>query len=448
MRQRVVGIGFAVLLLGAAVPARAQFSFDARRIGMAGLNLTRGGELRRYNAAYRSVPARVGGGQAKLTIPIPLGLIQFFHDHPISKLGDDPLFNQDSAGFNPVEVANLLLNLPLFYEVKKAPTPTNDVEFTVGKDSLIVNLGRTQVLVPSGEFGFGGSSRLMDFGFGAMGFRVGVMGFLHEEVGLTLNDSLRAFLKEAHPAHATIPYGVLNEVIAEAGFAPSLSFSGRIAGDSTRGLYLGLAAHYYLGVAYGQASGSASFRPGSPIFSTTNLGLNVNDTVHYSKAGNSLGHGVGGDVGVVWISGPLELGLGVNDIGATLTWSDVRVERETYSSATDSFVTVPIANHVQAKTKLPVSYIANVAFSVGATTVGANLLDTGRGTTVHVGGEQRLGPLTLRSGIARDQRKKLQFGWGGGLRFGFLSLDVGFWTHSNALSDQRAITMATSVSIY
>jgi len=50
--------------------------------------------------------------------------------------------------------------------------------------------------------------------------------------------------------------------------------------------------------------------------------------------------------------------------------------------------------------------------------------------------------------VSRDQRKKMQFGFGGGLRFGPLGLDVGFFTHSNSLSTQRAVTMATAISIY
>src|SRR5256884_6749770 len=37
----------------------------------------------------------------------------------------------------------------------------------------------------------------------------------------------------------------------------------------------------------------------------------------YSKPGNTLGHGIGADIGVAWVSGPIEIGFGVNDIGAT-----------------------------------------------------------------------------------------------------------------------------------
>jgi len=50
--------------------------------------------------------------------------------------------------------------------------------------------------------------------------------------------------------------------------------------------------------------------------------------------------------------------------------------------------------------------------------------------------------------VARDERKRVEFGWGGGVRLGPLGLDVGFWTHTNSLSNERAVTMATSVSIY
>src|SRR5438034_8401858 len=48
----------------------------------------------------------------------------------------------------------------------------------------------------------------------------------------------------------------------------------------------------------------------------------------YSKPGNTLGHGIGADIGVAWVSGPIEIGFGVNDIGATITWPDTRRSEE------------------------------------------------------------------------------------------------------------------------
>jgi hypothetical protein len=155
------------------------------------------------------------------------------------------------------------------------------------------------------------------------------------------------------------------------------------------------------------------------------------------------------------VTGPIEVGVGVNDIGATITWPDTRRDSAFYRDSTVArngpsvrYSTPLLPYHIETKTKLPVSYLVNLAYTVGKTTLGADVLNSGRGTTVHVGGEQRVGVIVLRGGVARDQRKRMEFGWGGGLRFGGLGLDVGFWTHTNSLSNQRSITMATSLSIY
>ena len=447
MRIPFVSVGLLVLVGGGAGVAGAQgWATDARRIGLGGLGLDQG-SLRRYNAAYRAVPGRAGQrGRPKLTIPIPLGLIQFFHDHPISHITKDPAFNTDSAGFNPVELLNTFLNPPLFLEVKQAPTPTNDVVLGIGKDSLRVDLGQTARLVPEDQFGIGGSSRPLDPGVSIKGVRVGVMGWVHDEVGLQLGDKLLGFLRDSVPADTNTRYNVLGDAVLEAGFAPTVAYAGRIAGDNTTGLYIGGALHYYVGLAYARVSGDGGFTTGDSIFGgATPVKPDARALTQYSKFGNSFGHGVGADLGLAVVTGPIELGVGVNDIGATITWPDTRVDSALYR---DSSFSKPVANHIETKTKLPVSYLVNLAYTVGKTTLGADVLNTGRGTTVHVGGEQRVGVIVLRGGVARDQRKRMEFGWGGGLRFGGLGLDVGFWTHTNSLSNQRGITMATSLSIY
>ncbi len=447
MRIPFVSVGLLVLVGGGAGVAGAQgWATDARRIGLGGLGLDQG-SLRRYNAAYRAVPGRAGQrGRPKLTIPIPLGLIQFFHDHPISHITKDPAFNTDSAGFNPVELLNTFLNPPLFLEVKQAPTPTNDVVLGIGKDSLRVDLGQTAKLVPEDQFGIGGSSRPLDPGVSIKGVRVGVMGWVHDEVGLQLGDKLLGFLRDSVPADTNTRYNVLGDAVLEAGFAPTVAYAGRIAGDNTTGLYIGGALHYYVGLAYARVSGDGGFTTGDSIFGgATPVKPDARALTQYSKFGNSFGHGVGADLGLAVVTGPIELGVGVNDIGATITWPDTRVDSALYR---DSSFSKPVANHIETKTKLPVSYLVNLAYTVGKTTLGADVLNTGRGTTVHVGGEQRVGVIVLRGGVARDQRKRMEFGWGGGLRFGGLGLDVGFWTHTNSLSNQRGITMATSLSIY
>jgi hypothetical protein len=315
-----------------------------------------------------------------------------------------------------------------------------------------VDLGKAQVLIPDDEFGIGGSGRPLGFGFGVHGVHIGVGGFVQDKIGFALNDSLRAFLKDAHPAAHRTAYDVLTDGVVQGGFAPELGFAERIYGNDDRGLYLGGTVRYYQGVAYTSASGPAGFVTGDTVFQGNNpVTPDLNLTIAYSKFGNAFGHGTGGDVGVVWVAGPFEAGIGVNDLGARLTWSDTRIERWTIDTTggRDTLVKALVANHVESHTRLPVSYVANVAYVMpGGTTVGADVLDKGRGTVLHVGAEQRLGMLALRGGVARDERKKVQFGWGGGIRLGALGLDVGFWTHSHSFSNVRGITMASSITVY
>jgi hypothetical protein len=454
VRTGVVAVALALLVLAPLLPqsASAQFSFDARRYGMGGVSLSRDGNARRFNPAYRALKTNSQTtGTPKFSIPVPLGLIRFFKDHPISQLSSDPMFDPKSTSFNPFELTNLIFNPPIFYEVKKSPAPTNNVEFTIGKNQLILNLGGSRVLIPEQNFGLGSSSRLFDAGAGYGGFHFGVMGFLQYDVSFTLDSALRRALTDTvtgvRPGDTL---SLLSNAVAQAGLAPTVSFAGRLThGEDPAtedGLYIGGAVHYYLGATFGQLTGPAQILVGNPIFGTTPA-AGINDTLRTSNQHN--GHGVGGDVGLVWVSGPFEVGVGANDIGAELTWSDTKLQHVSYVSTTGKLVTSIDTNHVEWKTKLPITYIANAALRMGTgTTVGGDVVNSGRGTVIHVGVEQRTGPFAIRGGVSRDQRKKMQFGFGGGLRFGPIGFDVGFFTHSNSLSPQRAITMATAISIY
>jgi len=431
----------AVWLLAGAPSARAQLSTDARRTGMAGVSLNRDGALGRFNPAYAAVPAREGRS-AKLTIPIPLGLFQV--------LKDSTAFDFDSSYFNPIALANYILHPPIFLEIKKVPTPTNDVEFTIGRNALLVDLGSAAQLVPTDRFGFGGESRLMDIGPTFKGVHVGVVVWEDHGVGFQLDSTLLGFLRQQDSARTKTKYLSTGDGTVQGGFAPTLGYAGRLWGDSTRGIYIGAAVHYYLGVAYGSIRGTAGIITGDTLFAGPNpVTPAVDARVQYSKAGHSFGHGFGTDVGFVYASGPVEIGLGVNDIGATLTWSDTRVDSLFFRSDSNDFASIQIANHISGKTRLPITYVANASLDLGTnTTAGAMVLNNGRGTSVQLGVEQRVGPLVLRGGVARDQRKRVQLGWGTGLRFGAFSLDVGFATHSGSLSTVRGITMGTSISIY
>jgi hypothetical protein len=450
--NRVILWAVVLLLVAVGREAAGQFSTDARTVGMGGLHLSRGSGLDRYNPAYRGMPERSsapGSREAKVTIPIPLGLIDFFKEHPIGDFGNDPLFDPKNPSFNPLTTLDVILRPPLFLEVKKIKPVENNWEFTIGKNELIVDLGATQRAIPADAIGIASTGRLMDVGFGFKGARVGVMGWMRYEVNVEAGDTLLAFLKEAAPAQPNTRYNLLGDVTAQSGVSPYLGWAGRIAGQEDRGLFVGATLRYYMGFAYGTSQIDGGFITGDTIFSSaTPVAPDLTANTSYSRWGNSLGTGIGGDLGFVMVSGPLELGIGFTDIGATLTWKETRIERTVYDTAADAFATTLISPQAETKSKLPLGYLANVTYTVGDVAFGANVQTVGKRTSLHVGAEKRLGPMALRGGVARDQRKKLQFGFGGGVRFGPVGLDVGFWTHSTALSDQRGITMATSLSIY
>ena len=441
-------LALVILVAGAARPADAQgLLTGARRIGIGGLSIDRTGNLRRYNAAYRAVPARVGQpSEPKLTIPIPLGLVRFFRDHPLLRLDEDPTFNPNSPGFNAVEIVNFALNPPLLYDLSKAPAPTHDAIFTSGRDWFLVDLGEAPKLVPEDPYEIGGTIRPLDPGFGIGGLRVSVMGWAHDDVRLSLGNTMRGFLRDADPLQSNTRYSLLGDATLEFGFAPTVGFAGRLVGNATAGLYVGGAFHYYLGVGYAQLTSDGGLTTGNTIVRGPNPATaDARGLIQYAKPGQAFGHGTGGDVGAVLVAGPIEIGVGVNDLGATIIWPDTRRDSVFYRGSGSSRL---VANHLQAKTTLPVSYLANVTCTLGSTTLGADALNGGRGTTVHVGGEHRISVLALRGGVARDPRRRFEFGYGAGLRLGTFSIDAGAWTHTNALSSERAVTMVTSLSIY
>src|SRR5207248_7271864 len=135
-----------------------------------------------------------------------------------------------------------------------------------GRDPLRVHLDQTATPVPEDQFGSGGWSRRLDAGVARKGVRAGVMGGVHDGGGLQLGDNLLGSLRDSVPADTNTRYNVLGDAVLEAGFAPTVAYARRIAGDNTTGLYVGGALHYYVGLAYARVSGDGGFTTGDSTF--------------------------------------------------------------------------------------------------------------------------------------------------------------------------------------
>ncbi|MGH9260452.1 MAG: hypothetical protein ACRD08_11235, partial [Acidimicrobiales bacterium] len=151
----------------------------------------------------------------------------------------------------------------------------------------------------------------------------------------------------------------------------------------------------------------------------------------------------------VWVSGPFEIGLGATDIGATLTWPETRIERAVWDTTLDEIVTTPIATSTETETEIPMAWVANLAYQAGErSTIGAQLINTTRGTRLGIGVEQRMGMVALRGGVVRDQLKKSQFSGGIGFRFGSVGLDIAITSYAGGITGERAVALGSSISIY
>src|SRR3989442_12613890 len=157
------------------------------------------------------------------------------------------------------------------------------------------------------------------------------MGWLHDDIGFTLGDTLLGFLRDSQPARPRTRYSILGDGTLETGFAPSVGYAGRIAGDTATALYLGGALHYYVGLAYGHVTGDGGFTTGDSIFTgPTPVKPDARAITTYSKFGNSVGHGIGGDIGVALMTGPHVVDAGVPALVATATTSPTRVGTSLY----------------------------------------------------------------------------------------------------------------------
>src|SRR5256885_14649503 len=114
-------------------------------------------------------------------------------------------------------------------------------------------------------------------------------------------------------ADTNLRYNVVGDALLETGFAPTVAYAGRIAGDNTTGLYVGGAVHYYVGLAYARVSGDGGFTTGDSIFGgPPPVEPDARALPQDSQFGNTFGPGIGADVGIALVAGPIERGVGAD----------------------------------------------------------------------------------------------------------------------------------------
>jgi hypothetical protein len=444
-----IAVALGALLAGTA----AGQTLDARRLGMGGVLTSDVGDHTGSNIAFRAVPKGTGGSGS---IPLPLGLIQYLHDHPS--------YNSKDSTFNIYEIANVLLNPPLTIQIHKPSDVSGDISVYVARDSLRLDLADVKRAIPEHSFKQGGVYHIGGIGksFGKMFIQVSPLIHLRNE--LTLSDNLRNALKDAVPFTSNTRYAVTDDGRAQAAVSFQAGYAFRALHrasaeesnsndprrNGTTALYLGGAPKYLLGIAYGDVHGTAGATTGDTLFASGNpVTIDMDTQTRNALAGGDggTGTGFGSDVGAVLYYQNFELGLGLNDFGSQIKWNTT-VRRHVYDNATNTFTTTVVARDQKFTSRIPVTTTVNVAKRIGRTTLAADVVKGDLSTSMHAGAELWFGMFALRSGIYRDQNKMMQFAGGGGYRFGKLGLDMAIATNSRNIERERGAELSASLSLY
>jgi len=450
---KAVSLVFLILLGALGVESAGAQSLDARRLGMGGVLTSDVGDHGGSNIAFRAVPKGTGGSGS---IPLPLGLIQYIHDHPS--------FDSKDSTFNVFEIANVVLNPPLTIQLVKPDDVSGDISIFVAQDSLRVDLADVQRTIPEHSMKQGGVYHIGGIGksFGRAFLQVSPLIHLRNE--LILSDELRNALRDAVPFTNNTRYGLTDEGRAQAAVSFQAGYAFRALHGASEGekdsndprrngataLYVGAAPKYLLGLAYGDAHSTGGVTTGDTLFAGGNPVTIDEDTVtRHAVAGGDggVGTGFGSDVGAVLYFHNFELGLGLNDFGSQIKWKTT-VRRHLYDDATNEFTTIQVAQDEEFTSRIPVTTTINVAKRIGRTTIAADIVDGDLRTTMHAGAELWFGMFALRSGVYRDQNQMMQFAGGGGYRFGKIGLDLAVATNSRNIERERGAELSASLSLY
>ncbi len=438
MRFRTMAVAL-LLCLPAARPADAQM-FSARRMAMGGVVLGGGVGCEAVNVAYRAVPDLPGH---EAGVSLPLGLI------PV--LADPPTFDTKNPDFNAFELASLLLNPPWNLTLVGPKPPSNDVTIDVAQNRLAVDLGDVGKVFPKDHARLGSSTSGPAFGVGARGFFVAAAPLVEYDNDLTLNDALRGALRDADAFRPRTEYVIYDHGRAQAaaglhlGYARALAVRGE-PGRGGSGFYAGARVKLLRGLAYGDADNTAAFITSDTLFSESPVDIRY--TGHYRDAGPDVGgFGRGLDLGSVWVGGPLEVGLGVNDIGTRIDWK-VRETTASRDSVTGDYVQTILSDARPFTSEVPVTWVANAAWHAGPWLVAGDLVRGVNTTQLHAGVERWVGRVALRAGTGLDANQLWEVSGGVGWWIGRYGLDLALATNSRTPTQERALELSAGLVFY
>jgi hypothetical protein len=435
-------VSLATLLLLLSLPGGASGQFmSARRMGMGGVVLAGGGQgSSSINVAYRAVPPAPEQGSG---LPLPIGLI------PV--IADPPVLDYKDPGFNAYELANLLYNPPWNLTLGGSDAPSNDITIAVGKNSLAVDLGDVADIFPKERSRIGAVSGAPSIAVGIGRLFVGVAPLVHFDNDLHLNDALHGALADGEAFVPSTEYALYDQGRAQVAIGAHLGWAGAVArrGDPRAGgtaLYAGARLKLLRGLAYGDADNTVAFTTMDTLFGTDPVDIHyVGHLRDAGPAGGRLGRGL--DLGMVWLSRALEVGVGVNNIATRIGWR-VREHLASSDSVSGDYVDRILREDAPFTSEVPVTVTANAATRLGPALVAVDIVRGLHQTLGHLGAELWTGSIAWRAGLSTDANQQAQGSAGVGLRFGGIGLDLALASNSRNISRTRELELGAGLEFY
>jgi len=461
---RCFAIGVAWFVVG--VPVAAAQDIDARTLGTAGSPLGRPtGDLRRVNPALYAAPTFEPPGEA--SIPLPIGLLN----------ADFPTLESSDDDFDLIAIADFLWNIPWNLQFGAPEEPSGDVTIRIALDELVIDLRDAKTLVPTEGFAAGGRHSLMtvgntfDLGARYGTFRLDLFElFVIDDLSLEIDDALQRVLRDAEPVVGGRTYGLDARGVLQTGFTMGLAYareiplgrsSARATGDDWLDryweterdrprLWVGAGLRRYFGVSAVDLRTRVDMKGQDPLFGNDGsftTGLSA-DLLQGALDGiEGWGRAWGIDLGTLLRWRAWEVGAGVADLGAEMTWDRGRIQRYDFDSERDAFANEVVAEDVRIETPIPTTWRIDVTHRTGATRTVTASIDNGAGDTAYrLAAEEWIRPwFAVRGGVVRDPRGLFQIGTGIGLRKGPVGFDLGIRTHARNVRGNRVGELGLSL---
>ncbi len=465
-----------IVLVAAGGAARAQL-LDARGMAMGGVALPGSpGFVTRVNPGYRAVPDR--SLHAARVVTLPLGLVQ--------TAADFPTLDPDSADPDLAALARLCANLPWALAVPRGDDGLAGHPVRLGADSSAVVLSDLQNAIALADLHVGSVGRLLDAGLTLdLGARKGVVQlallqpFVRNELRIELDPALRSLLAAPGPVAAATTARLRLDGTLQAWLSSGITYarelplpvprlvaavgtdSGNTDGNDWMERYwdadrdrvrawAGVAYRRLFGIAQAGLQGELALTPrGAARSGDAVLDLGYDARYTTASPGLDLDSGQAVDAGVVVRWRTLEIGAGVADLLADLSFDGARRDHYVHDVAARRTTHEVLATDQRVTSDIPASWLVNASWELGGWLIAADARHEPGGTGWHLGAERwtRAG-VALRGGLELDQRDALQGGAGIGLRSlggSRLGLDLGLLTQSRTVSGERVLSVGIAL---